>query len=274
MLRIFPERVHRAVAARPVDRETRSRCPRCGYRLAWYDNIPVVSWLWLKGRCRCCDESISPLYPLVELTVALGWLAAANVYGITFTGLRVVVFGTILLGVALTDARSYLIPDGFTLTALVWALATSAYAFVRGMSFTFALSGARPVLFPDPYAALVGACTGAGMIFIIGWIGEVITKRDAMGMGDMTLMAFVGAVVGPGKTFLTVFGGATLGAVFFLVFVLPYAWLRRDRKSEQTELPLGKSRIELPLVPFGLFLAPAAFAALLWGDAIVQRLRL
>jgi leader peptidase (prepilin peptidase) / N-methyltransferase len=252
----------------------RSRCPQCGYQLRIYDNVPIVSWLWLRGRCRCCDESISPMYPLVELVVALGWLTSVNVYGVTFTALRVAVFGTILLGVALTDAREYLIPDGFTLTGLAWALATSAFAYLRGMSFTFSLSGAAPVLFPTPYPALVGACTGAGMVFIIGWIGEVVSKREAMGMGDMTLMAFVGAVVGPGKAFLTIFGGATLGAVVFLLFVLPYAWLRRDTRREQTELPLGRSRIELPLVPFGVFLAPAAFAALLWGDALVQLLRL
>src|SRR5262249_38427829 len=88
----------------------RSRCPRCGNQLSWVENIPVVSWLLLRGRCKCCDEGISVMYPLVELTVAFGWMLAAERFGFTFTAFRVAVFGTTLLGVAITDAKHYLIP--------------------------------------------------------------------------------------------------------------------------------------------------------------------
>ena len=76
----------------------RSRCPRCGNQLSWIENIPVVSWLLLRGKCRCCDERISVMYPLVELAVGLGWMAAAWHFGFTFTAFRVAVFGTTLLG--------------------------------------------------------------------------------------------------------------------------------------------------------------------------------
>jgi leader peptidase (prepilin peptidase)/N-methyltransferase len=237
----------------------RSRCPRCGNQLSWIENIPVVSWLLLRGRCRCCDERISVMYPLVELVVGLGWMAAAVHFGFTFTAFRVAIFGTTLLGVAITDAKQYLIPDGFTLFGLIFALVTSVVAFFQS----------ETQLFATPYDALVGACAGAGMIAIVGWLGEVVTKREAMGLGDVTLMAFVGAALGPARALITVFFGATLGAITFAGFVIPVALMRRGHAREQTELALGSAPFNMPLVPFGVFLAPAAMLTLFFGDALL-----
>jgi len=237
----------------------RSRCPECANQLAWFENVPMLSWVALRGRCRCCDEPISPMYPLIELIVAIGWLLSAHYFGATLTALRVAVFGTILLGVAMTDAKHYLIPDGFTLFGLVFMLATSVIAFFYGETLVFA----------TPYDALVGACAGAGMIAIVGWLGEVMTKREAMGLGDVTLMAFVGAALGPTRALFTVFFGAVLGAVAFAGVVIPITLLRRGHAREQTELALGSAPYETPLVPFGVFLAPAALLTLFWGDALL-----
>jgi leader peptidase (prepilin peptidase)/N-methyltransferase len=237
----------------------RSRCPRCGNQLSWIENIPVISWLLLRGRCRCCEERISIMYPLVELTVGFGWLAAASHFGFTFTALRVAVFGTTLLGVAITDAKHYLIPDGFTLFGLIFALVTSVIAFFQS----------ETQLFATPYDALVGACAGAGMIAIVGWLGEVVTKREAMGLGDVTLMAFVGAALGPARALITVFFGATLGALTFAGVVIPVALMRRGHAREQTELALGSAPFDMPLVPFGVFLAPASLLTLFFGDALL-----
>jgi leader peptidase (prepilin peptidase)/N-methyltransferase len=237
----------------------RSRCPSCGHQLAWFENVPVVSWIALRARCRCCDERISAMYPTIELIVGLGWLLSVQYFGPSFTALRVAVFGTVLLGVAMTDAKHYLIPDGFTLFGLVFALATAVIAFFRGETQVFA----------SPYDALVGACTGAGMIAIVGWLGEVVTRREAMGLGDVTLMAFVGAAVGPTRALVTIFLGATLGAISFAGVVLPVVLVRRGQSREQTELALGSTPFEAPLVPFGVFLAPAALLTLFWGDAML-----
>lgn len=237
----------------------RSRCPRCGNQLAWFENVPVLSWIALRGRCRCCDEPISPMYPIVELIVALGWMLSVHHYGLTLTALRVAVFGTVLLGVAITDAMHYLIPDGFTLFGLAFALSASAVGFFLGETQVFA----------TPYNALIGACTGAGMIAIVGWIGEVMTKREAMGLGDVTLMAFVGAALGPSRALITVFVGATLGAIAFAGIVIPVTLLRRGQAREQTELALGSAPFETPLVPFGVFLAPAALLTLFWGNTLL-----
>ncbi|HET7373245.1 MAG TPA: prepilin peptidase [Gemmatimonadaceae bacterium] len=237
----------------------RSRCPQCGNQLSWFENVPIVSWLALRGRCRCCDERISVMYPIIELVVGLGWMLAVQYFGPTFTAFRVAVFGTVLLGVAMTDAKHYLIPDGFTLFGLVFALVTAVIAFFHGETQVFA----------TPYDALVGACAGAGMIAIVGWLGEVVTRREAMGLGDVTLMAFVGAAVGPTRALITVFLGATLGAISFAGVVLPVVLVRRGHAREQTELALGSTPFEAPLVPFGVFLAPAALLTLFWGDALV-----
>jgi leader peptidase (prepilin peptidase)/N-methyltransferase len=239
----------------------RSKCPYCGHQLSWFENIPIVSWLALRARCRCCDEPISIQYPIVELAVALGWMWSFNAFGATFLALRVAVFGTILLGIAITDVRHYLIPDGFTVFGLFWVLMTSVLA-------TVLLVDHGP--FAAPSDALIGACTGAGFVAIVGWLGEAALKREAMGMGDVTLMAFAGAALGPARAIITVFAGALLGAVTFLLVVYPVARVRQSGYREQTELALGGASFEAPLVPFGVFLAPAAFLTLLWGDSLLS----
>ncbi len=243
----------------------RSRCPGCETQIAWYDNIPIVSWLLLRARCRACGISISAQYPAVELLVALGWLATALAFGPTFTALRVAIFGTVMLGIAVTDLKHYLIPDGFTVFGFIFVLATSMLAFVIGDISPFA----------DPWSALIGACTGAGAIAIVGWLGEAMLKREAMGFGDVTLMAVVGGAVGPARALLVIFVGAALGAATFLLVVMPVSRFRRtpvvaatDAEGEATtDGAAGQS--ELPNVPFGVFLAPAALLMLLLGDRLV-----
>lgn len=241
----------------------RSRCPQCGHQLAWFENIPIVSWVALRGRCRCCGERISASYPLGELAIGILWALCVAQLGLNFSAVRIATFLTILAGVALTDLRHYVIPDGFTVTGLLFMLITAFVAPFIG----------ETMLLAGPYDALVGACTGAGLIAIVGWLGEAALKREAMGMGDMTLMAFVGAALGPARSIGTVFVGATLGAVVFLLIVYPIALVRRGRVTSQTELALGGSApIELPLVPFGVFLAPAAAVMLFFGDWLIDRL--
>jgi leader peptidase (prepilin peptidase)/N-methyltransferase len=228
----------------------RSRCPHCGRGVRAHENVPILSWLLLRGRCAGCGNRISPQYLVVELVVGLGWVAAVWVFGPTLTALRVAVFGTVLLGIAVTDARHYLIPDGFTVFGLLWVLATAAFGFAAGDVTPFA----------SPADALLGACVGAGAISIVGWLGEVALKKEAMGFGDVTLMAVVGAAVGPWRALLTVFAGAALAAVLFPLLVLPVAWLRSRRAG---------TPFEMPQVPFGVFLAPAALLTLLWGTDLL-----
>ncbi len=252
------------IARWPLDQSVvrpRSRCPSCGTPIAWYDNVPLVSWLVLRARCRHCGLSISAVYPAVELFVALGWMLAAMAFGPTFTAVRVAVFGTVMLGIAVTDARTYLIPDGFTVFGLVWVLGTALVSGARGEVTPFA----------GPADALIGACAGAGAIAIVGWLGEVVLKKEAMGFGDVTLMAVVGAALGPWRTLLVIFLGALVGAIVFALVVYPLARLRRAQHAEQIELGLVEpAKHLLPQVPFGVFLAPAAVVALVWGQDLIS----
>ena len=239
----------------------RSRCPRCSHEIAWYDNIPIVSWLvLLRGKCRGCGLPISIQYPIVEALVGVLWLLSAFQFGPTFTALRVAIFATIMLGIAVTDAKHYLIPDGFTVSGLVFVMATSIVAAFRVEPSPFAL----------PYDALIGACAGAGAIAIVGWLGEVVLKREAMGFGDVTLMAVVGGAVGPSRALLVLFIGAALGALTFVGVVYPVVKLRGAPRGEQLDMGIEAPAAELPEVPFGVFLAPAAVVVLVWGESFVS----
>jgi leader peptidase (prepilin peptidase) / N-methyltransferase len=238
----------------------RSRCPKCGHQIKAAENIPIVSWLLLRGRCSGCGERISLQYPVVELLVGLLWLAAFLQFGMSFTAFRVAVFATVLLGISVTDAKHFLIPDGFTVFGLFFVLLTSFVALYLGKSEPFA----------RPWDAFIGMCVGAGAIAIVGWLGEVWLKRPAMGFGDVTLMAVVGGAVGPTRALLTIFIGAVLAPIVLLGVVYPLSARGMSDDKGQTELALqeggGWRKRELP---FGVFLAPAALIALLFGDAII-----
>ena len=209
-----------------------STCPQCGQRIAWYDNIPVVSWVLLRGQCRSCKAPISIQYPLIELLVAVLWAASALVYGLTLHALAGAVFGTILLGIAVTDARHYIIPDEFTWGGLALGLALS-------------LQGGGPGLLQ----ALLGAAAGFALLYVVAQAGQWVFKEEAMGGGDIKMMAMVGAFQPAGwkGVLLTVFAGALLGTLIFV------------------PLSLKKKR----LVPFGVFLALGAAVTFVFGDAII-----
>ena len=208
----------------------RSRCPRCAARIAWYDNVPLLSWLWLKGRCRHCGEGISPIYPVLEAAGVAVWVGAAALYGPTWHALAGAVLGSLLLAIAVIDARHYLIPDALSLGGLGAGLALSL------------LPGE-----PRPLVALAGAATGYAVLWAVGWAGEKVFRKPAMGGGDMKMMAMVGAFLGPVGALLTVFLGAAAGAAVF----------------GPVSLKTGK------LVPFGVFLALGAAIAFVAGDALM-----
>lgn len=230
----------------------RSRCPNCGHQITAFENIPIFSWLALRGRCRGCGNRISFQYPLVEIVVGLLWMWAFMHYGLSFTAARIAIFVTVLLGIAVTDMKRYLIPDEFTVFGLLFVVVTAIVSLFIG-------DGGEP--FAGAYQALIGACVGAGAIAIAGWLGEVALKKEAMGFGDVTLMAMVGGAVGPNRALITIFLGALIGAIVFLAVVYPISWLRARA---------SKSDFDPPLVPFGVFLAPAAVITLLWGERLIS----
>jgi leader peptidase (prepilin peptidase) / N-methyltransferase len=210
----------------------RSHCPRCGKGLSWYENVPVLSWLLLRGRCRGCGQPISVMYPLIELATAALWGYMVWRHGLTLEALRAAVFGTILLGIAMTDARNYIIPDEFTWGGLVIGL-------------LFSLAGGLPGL----AAAALGAVVGFGILWLVGTVGTWVFKEDAMGGGDIKMMAMVGAFLGWQGVLLTIFLGAFAGTLVFVPLML-----------------LGQKK----LVPFGIFLAIGAAICYEAGPALID----
>ena len=209
----------------------RSRCPVCGSGIAWYDNVPVLSYLFLLGRCRACGARISPVYPAVELAVGLIWLAAVVRYGVSVGALSLAIFFTLLLGIAVTDARHYIIPDEFSLGGLA-----------IGLMLSFAPGGITPL------SALGGAATGFAMLYTTAVVGERLLKKPAMGGGDIKMIAMIGAFLGPVGVLLSIFVGALVGVIIF------------------TPITLKTGR----LVPFGIFLAIGAAVTDVWGGDLIS----
>jgi leader peptidase (prepilin peptidase) / N-methyltransferase len=208
-----------------------STCPQCGHRIAWFDNIPVVSWLALRGKCRACGHPISVQYPLIEGLVGVLWAAAYVAWGLSVHALAGALLGTILLGIGITDARHYLIPDEFTWGGLTIGLTLSLVGGWQGF-----------------LQALIGAAVGFGLLFAVGLVGRWMFREEAMGGGDIKMMAMVGSFVGWKGVLLTIFAGALLGTLIFV------------------PLSVRKKR----LVPFGVFLAVGAAVTFVWGPAIIE----
>lgn len=214
-----------------------SACPGCGAGIKPYDNIPVLSYLLLGGKCRSCRRPIPAVYPAVELLTAIGFVLvffhtgrALNlglVAGCLFTG-ALIVLGFI-------DAEHQILPDAVTMPGLVLAL---AYSFFRD-DLTFR-------------GALLGAVLGGGFLILVYGAYLLVRRKEGLGMGDVTMMLMVGAFLGPARTLLVLILASFTGALFGAYLIV--------RKGKDFQFAL----------PFGTFIAPAAFAALLWGDRIVR----
>lgn len=209
----------------------RSHCPECESDIAWYDNIPLLSFIVLRGRCRHCRTRISRQYPLVELAVVVVWVGLAVMYGPSWRALSGSILFSVLLAIALIDARHYLIPDQLSIGGLAAGLTLSL------------LPG--PV---TPLQSVLGAAAGFAVLLAVGVLGERIFKKPAMGGGDMKMMAMVGAFLGPVGAMLTIFIGALAGSLIFGPISL------RTQK----------------LVPFGVFLAIGAAITFLVGDSLTR----
>ena len=230
----------------PVDESVvrpRSRCPRCSNMIRWHDNVPVLGWLMLRGKCRDCGLPISGQYPITELTTGLVWAGVFWVNGPTAEALRGALFLTILLGIALSDARFYIIPDEFSLGGTVLGV---ALAFLPG-SIT-------------PLASLIGAATGFALLWLVGFGGTWLIRTlwpkrleeagvdSALGGGDVKMMGMVGAFLGVWGVATTLF----LGSVVALLVFGPISALTKR------------------LIPLGIFLAAGAAVSYGWGEAMVE----
>ncbi len=247
-----------------------SRCPRCGTPIKPYDNVPVFAWMWLRGKCRACGAPISAMYPAIELTTGLLFVATFHEFGLTQTTLKWLVFTCLILVLTVTDLRVRLLPDlvnwpGFAAGLLFSAFVPPDHGFMRYLLWRLSHR-----VVPEYAAGLIDAALGAAFGSFLLWglaaLYKVARGREGMGMGDVKMMAMVGAFLGLRGTFLTILVGSLLGSVIGLSLVLALyfgGWKsalakRASRRGLGAERTLRWSIASQYQLPLGTFLGAGA----------------
>ena len=210
-----------------------SRCPNCGRRLRWYENIPIVSWIVLRARCAGCGLPISPMYPLVELTTALAFAAAYLIYGPTPLLLVRLLFVSAMIVLAVTDLRERILPNAITYPGIVIGLLCSL------------------VLPPGIASALLGAAFGAFGLWALGAIMTRVMGKDALGLGDVKMVAMIGAFLGWDLTLVTLAIASFAGSIIGVLVIA----ITRNREY---------------MIPLGTFLAIGAVIAAAAGRPLLD----
>lgn len=215
----------------------RSACPHCHKPIKAEQNIPIISWLWLRGKCKHCQHRISIQYPLIELTSGLLTLLAAWYFGVSETAVAVWVFSWILLAAAIIDLKTTLLPDNLTLP-LMW------------LGILLALTGFGTTVTLEN--AVLGAIAGYLALWSIYWIFKLLTGREGMGYGDFKLLAALGAWLGWQQLPMILLLSAGVGAVVGISMIL---FLKHDKR--------------IP-IPFGPYLASAGLLSYYFGDTLFK----
>jgi leader peptidase (prepilin peptidase)/N-methyltransferase len=263
---------------------TRSLCPHCRHGIAWYDNIPLVSWLALRGRCRHCRVAISPRYLIVELLTAAMFVACYAYFGFTISAVKFCALSFFAIGLVFTDAEWKLLPDALTMPGIVAGLIFSVLTPVNDLAANvlpwLRLNGADwrlTSLAQSLFGMILGASFiyGAGMVYLRMRPDLRAHGREAMGLGDVKLMALIGAFLGATLTVFTMFAASMAGAVFGIGVAIA-VWVKRTRRQRLRNMQPGRAWHSALVafrhfqVPFGVFLASMAVAAGFFGDRMIQ----
>jgi leader peptidase (prepilin peptidase) / N-methyltransferase len=224
-----------AAAAPPGIVVQRSHCPRCGHQLAWWENIPLISYALLRGRCRGCGTAISWQYPAVELLTGLLFALVVWRFGIGWEGAAALTFTGILIAASGIDLRTTLLPDSLTLPLLWLGLLLSLV----------------PV-FVTPSDAILGAAVGYLSLWSVYWGFKLLTGKEGMGYGDFKLLAAIGAWCGVGAILPVLLISSLVGAV------IGSTWLAIKGRDRATP------------IPFGPYLAIAGFIQFFWGESLLD----
>jgi len=211
-----------------------SRCTSCGRALSWFDNLPILSWAALGGRCRTCRAPVSAMYPIVEATTALAFVGGYLLYGITPLGVVRVLFACALIVLFVTDLQHKILPNAITLPGIVIGFVCSVF------------------LPPGWFDSLIGIVVGGGVLFAIAEGYYRIRGEEGLGMGDVKLLAMIGAFLGWKLVLLTLMLASLSGSIMGVALI---AGRRGDMKYA---------------LPFGTFLAIGAVVSAAWGTPIVD----
>jgi leader peptidase (prepilin peptidase)/N-methyltransferase len=228
----------------------RSSCVSCGHMIAWYDNVPLLSYALLRGRCRACAAKIYWRYPVVELLTALSFAWFVRRYGITVEAAKYCIFAALQIGLVFSDLETLILPDEFTIGGTAIGLAFAPFVPVPDETFRL-LIGILGFNFGPRWGAFGEAAFGAAvlssMLWFLGWAFEKVRKMEGLGFGDVKMIAMVGAFVGLQGALLTVIIGSLAGAVIGIIYLKV----------------AGKDKTE-----------PLPFAAFLGGAALLVAFRL
>lgn len=214
----------------------RSRCPKCTTKLTWYSNIPLLSFITLRGKCASCKAPISFRYPLVEALNAAIYLFFYWQFGISFNFFVYAALGSALIAIFFIDYDFQIIPDSITLPGILIGLGISLIPEGIGI-----------------VQSAIGMVVGGGSLYLMAILGEFLFKKEAMGGGDIKMAAMLGALVGWQKVILIFITSSFIGLFASLLLMLISARLRKER-----------------VIPFGPFLAAAAIVAVVYGDKLIQ----
>jgi leader peptidase (prepilin peptidase) / N-methyltransferase len=235
-----------------------SHCPNCAKAIAPYDNIPVLSFLWLLGRCRHCGTPISFQYPLVELLAGSAFYFSAMRWGLTAPAFIGSLFLSALIVLFFVDFHHQILPNSITLPGTLVGILLSPFQFqdfyqdaVTLRLTAWIAPNSTPALWPW-IGSVFGVLVGGGLLFLVGFVFQVVRKKQGLGMGDVKMMSMVGAFLGWRLALFTIFAGSLLGSFLGIFLILFFG------KSLQTKLA------------FGTFLSLGATAALFWGLPLIQ----
>lgn len=230
----------------------RSYCPACKKTIAWYDNVPVLSYMALRGRCRYCHQRIPFRYPLVELSTAVAFAVCVAALGPTLEALKFSIFSAILITLIATDFEEHILPDEFTLggtlLGLIFAVAVPLPVELASLLLPLSL-GPRWLSLGE---AVIGAAFSSGSIWLVGWLYEKIRGHEGLGPGDVKMIAMIGAFLGLKLTLLTLIAASSFGAVAGGIYIIA-------KRKDPSTYPL----------PFGSFIGLAALVVAIFGKVVV-----
>ena len=226
--------IYRLPSSMSIIKPSRSFCPQCKSAIKFYDNIPVFSYIWLKGRCRNCKASISLRYPLVELITGILAIAILFLFGLTLEGLVYFIFISSLLVITFIDIDHKIIPDIITLPGIPIGLLASFV--LPAMTFI---------------SSLVGLLVGGGSLLLVAWVYSLITHKEGMGGGDIKLLGMIGAFLGWKGVIFTIFAASLTGTLVGIIVML--------QKGKNLKFA----------IPFGPFLSIGAMSYVFFGEKVL-----
>jgi leader peptidase (prepilin peptidase)/N-methyltransferase len=268
----------------------RSACPHCEDMIPLYHNLPVLSWLILRGKCRSCKHPISPRYLVIEILTGLLFLGCYTHFGLTLAMLKCTVLGYFLLGLIFTDAETKLLPDALTLPGLVLGIGFSLVVPVNDLASRIMPGLVSPAVSNEVSwqwwslsDSLLGAAVGASFLYGAAAIYLRARGVEGMGFGDVKLMAMIGAFLGTRLTVLTIFAASLAGSLFGLSTVLA-VWIKRTRRNkarvassqisseDARRRAWHSARLALRYyeMPFGVFLGSMALLSFVFGNRVLH----